>query len=220
MSVSLPAKLRLPDFTIAIPANWYALDLNPRTRAATIAALVEQRFGRDSSPMVRQVRRELTEMLRRYAHQAASHGAIYAALMDQVVEGMAISASLVIAVGDAPRDRTGAPVLDPVALGQALIDSEQVGTDAGQPPDPDTVPTLAGAAVRLRRTTGSGFAGRDRQSVATAESQYFLPVPGTDKVLAMTFATPNLPVRAMLDEVFDAIARTLDWVWDSERARV
>ena len=218
-----PGGLRLPEFTISVPANWYPLDLDPRTRTATIAELVEQRLGGDDSPMVQHVRDALTGMLRSYARQAAGHGAIYAALMDQVVDGMAISASLVVAVGDAPRNAAGEPVLDPVSLGQALIDGEPTGAadpDLGGRSNPDMVATPAGAAVRLRRTIDSGFAGSDGQTVATAESQYFVPVPGTDKVLAMTFSTPNLPVRDTMDELFDTIAGTLRWMWDSARAPV
>ena len=203
----------LPEFTVAVPSNWYQLDLDPRTRTGTIAKLVEDRLGDASTAALRQIRRELTAMLRQYARQAASHGAIYAALMDQVVEGLALSASLVIAVGEAPRDAAGEPVLDPARLGLAL--ASQVGDD-GTPArlSAEELELPAGTAVRLRRTTDSGFAGSDGGTVRTAETQYFVPVPRTDKVLALTFSTPNLSVREALEELFDRIARTLAWVWD------
>lgn len=201
----------LPEFTIAVPTTWYQLDLDPRTRTSTIAQLVEDRIGADDSPQLTQLRRDLTGMLRSYARQAAGHGAIYAALMDQVVHGISISASLVIAVGDAPRDADGSPVLDPAALGPALL----AGESRGETPGAEVVETHAGPAARIRRTRSSGFTGTDGADVTTADSQYFVPVPGTDKVLAMTFSTPNLSVRPALDELFDAIARTLEWAWDS-----
>ncbi|MBI1758636.1 MAG: hypothetical protein HYR62_05355 [Actinobacteria bacterium] len=206
----------LPEFTITVPKNWYALDLDPRTRTSTIARLVEDRIGTDDSPQLRQLRRDLTGMLRSYARQAASHGAIYAALMDQVVQGIALSASLVIAVGDAPRGDDGEPILDAALLGRAMV-TEDDPAETGEPPEPGAIDTLAGRAARVRRTTNSGFTGTDGTSVATAESQYFVPVPGTDKVLAMTFSTPNLSVRPALDELFDAIARSLEWAWGPER---
>lgn len=217
----------LPEFTVTVPANWYQLDLDPRTRTETIAQLVEDRLGADRTDVLRQIRRELTRMLRQYARQAASHGAIYAALMDQVVEGLSLSASLLIAVGEAPRDAADRPVLDPAELGRILAgqtedsgaddrSADDRGADGTERPAADLVEIRAGTAARLRRTTNSGFAGSDGSTVLTAETQYFVPVPGTDKVLAMTFSTPNLSVRPALEELFDAIARTLDWVWPAE----
>src|SRR5262249_43699122 len=50
----------LPEFTVTVPANWYPLDLDPRTRTETIATLVEDRLGTDRSEALRQLRRELT----------------------------------------------------------------------------------------------------------------------------------------------------------------
>ncbi|HSV65164.1 MAG TPA: hypothetical protein VLJ59_04535 [Mycobacteriales bacterium] len=214
--MSVPDHVDLPEFTIAVPANWHPLDLDPRTRTDTIAALVKARIGSGESDVLRRLRRELTGILRGCARQAANRGAIYAALLDQVVAGLAISASLVVAVGDAPRDADGRPVLDPDGLGAALAGERAPG---GPGPDglaADPFETLAGKGVRLRRTTDSGFANADGASVVTAESQYFVPVPGTDKALAMTFSTPNLSVRPALEGLFDAIARSLDWVWPTD----
>jgi hypothetical protein len=209
----------LPEFTVAVPANWYQLDLDPRTRTGTIAKLVEDRLGATRTPLMRQLRRELTAMLRQYARQAASHGAIYAALMDQVVEGLSLSASLVIAVGEAPRDAADEPVLDPAGLGRVMAGlTDDSDAEVAPRPPAEEFELPAGTAVRLRRTTNSGFAGSDGSTVLTAETQYFVPVPGTGNVLAMTFSTPNLSVRQALEELFDAIARTLDWVRDGPGA--
>src|SRR5215475_8009421 len=208
-----------PEFTLTVPANWCQLDLDPRTRTATIASLVEERIGTGPDPALHEARRELTAMLRRYARQAASRGAVYAALMDQEVEGVSLSASLLVAVGEAPRDAAGRPVLEPAELGRIMTgladDSDPAAADR-QPAE--LVETRAGIAARLRRTTDSGVAGTDGHTVVTAETQYFVPVPGTDKVLALTFSTPNLPAREILEELFDAIAGTLGWVWEAGQA--
>ncbi len=209
----------LPEFTLTLPANWCQLDLDPRTRTETIARLVEERIGTAPDQAMRDARRELTALLRRYARQAASHGAIYAALMDQEVGGRSLSASLLVAVGEAPRDAAGAPVLDPVELGRIMSGLAGAGDPAAADrPPADLVETRAGTAARLRRTTDSGVAGTDGSTVVTAETQYFVPVPGTDKVLALTFSTPNLPARQALEELFDAITGTLDWVWGAGQA--
>ena len=208
-----------PEFTLTVPVNWCQLDLDPRTRAETIARLVEERFGAAPGQELREARRELTAMLRRYARQAASRGAVYAALMYQEVEGLSLSASLLVAVGEAPRDAAGRPVLDPAALGRIMSGLADAGAPAAADrPPADLFETPAGTAARLRRTTDSGFAGTDGRTVVTAETQYFVPVPGTDKVLALTFSTPNLPARQILEELFDAIAGTLAWVWSAGQA--
>lgn len=212
------APAELPEFNVAVPANWYALDLDPRTRTEAIAKVVEQRLGPGTAPEQLQVRRELTGMLRGYARQAASHGAIYAALMDEVLAGTPISASMIVAAGEAPRDDDGEPILAAEDLAAALAASEQdpgfVSADVGDKPAPEVFEMLAGMGVRLRRTTEAGIVTPDGRELATAESQYFVAVPDTDKVLVLTFSTPNLGVREALEELFDAIARTLDWVYD------
>jgi hypothetical protein len=192
-----------PRFTVTVPANWYPLDLDPRSRTDSIARLVESRIGSGREPAVRQLRRELTAMLRQYARQAASHRATYAALMYQVVDGVPLSASLLIAVGVAPEDASGAPMLTPGALGAVLGEGAAVSSDFA---------TLAGPAVRVvRQEPLQGVAGSSGAPVSSVEVQYALAVPGTELVLVMTFSTPNVALAEPLGELFDAIARTLEW---------
>lgn len=190
-----------PQFTVTVPANWFALDLDPRTRTDSIARLVESRIGPATDPAGRQLRRELTSLLRQHARQAASHRAAYAALMYQVLDGVPLSASLLIAVGTAPLDPTGAAVLDPAALGAVLAQ----GSDA----QPEPFETLAGPAVRIRLDTAVPV--RPDEPVPTAEFQYAIAVPGSELVLVLTFSTPNVTLAEPLAELFDAIARSLDW---------
>lgn len=121
-----------PRFTVTVPATWFALDLDPRTRTASIARLVEERLGPAPAP---QLRRELTATLRQYARQAAGTGAAYAALMYQVVDGSPLSASLLIAVAAAPGGAT--PLAS--ALGAA---------------SPTELHTLAGPAARAATQLG------------------------------------------------------------------
>jgi hypothetical protein len=167
-----------PRFTLTVPDTWIPLDLDPRTRTESIGRLVEQRLGADA-PV--EVRRELTATLRQYARQAAAGGALYAALMYQEVDGLPLSASLLVALAAAPPD--------PAGLGAVL--------GAGAVP----FDTLAGPAVRAHQADEAG-----------AQTQYAVRVPeGDDAVLTLTFATPNLALADPLGELFDAIARTLDW---------
>jgi hypothetical protein len=263
-----PARAAPVDFRILTPANWYVLDLNPDTRTGSIAQLVERRFGRTDDPRLVQARRELTALLRGAARDAADNGAVYAALMDALVEGTALSASLLAMVGPAPLDEDGNVVTDPAALSATLLAGElatavgiatgdgpaglgasggpaglgasggpagasdsagagraeivDLGTPAGPADAPDSaeagateiVELPAGPAVRLRRRTDSGLAGATGQTVPAAETQYFMPVPATDRMLVLTFATPNIGFQAEFEDLFDRMAETLRWQWE------
>jgi hypothetical protein len=190
-----------PRFTLTVPATWYALDLDARTRTDSIARLVEERLGPTPTPELRQLRRELTATLRQYARQAANNGAAYAALMYQVVDGIPLSASLLIAYTAAPRDPAGQPARTPADLGAALAPAP--------PPDPGAAP--GGASPTEIRTLAGPAARLATEPDGTLHVQYALPVPESDLALTMTFATPNLAQAEPLGQLFDAIARTLEW---------
>jgi hypothetical protein len=176
-----------PRFTLAVPDNWIALDLDPRTRTESIARMVAERVGEGQ--------RELTATLRQYARQAANQGAAYAALMYQLVDGVLLSASLLVARGAAPRDHDGRPVLEPAGLGGVLGASLGGGAEVAE------FGTLAGPMARARRVGGQ-----------LAQTQYAVAVPGTDLIVSLAFSTPNLALAQPLNELFDAIARTFRWV--------
>ncbi len=43
--------------------------------------------------------------------------------------------------------------------------------------------------------------------------QYFIPVPGTARLLVLSFSTPNLSLAPAFLELFDAMAESLHWRW-------
>src|SRR6266516_3137277 len=178
-----------------------------------------------------------SDATRLMARDAQENGAVHAAVMDVLVDGVALSASLTVVLGDAPVDQDGNPAVDPAALSQLLLATEltealtaalrptaapEGGSGPNGAPAPDgpapggaegeqtaegdepaeMVALPAGPAVRVRRITGSGVAGSTR---ATAETQYFVAVPGTAKMLVLTFATPNVDYRWHFEELFDRI---------------
>lgn len=44
--------------------------------------------------------------------------------------------------------------------------------------------------------------------------RYLVPIPGTDRMAALSFLTPNLDLADQFDEVFAAVAETLEFGWD------
>jgi len=50
-------------------------------------------------------------------------------------------------------------------------------------------------------------------TVPARTRRYLVPVPGTDRVAALNFLTPNLDLADQFDEVFAAIAETLEFGW-------
>lgn len=51
------------------------------------------------------------------------------------------------------------------------------------------------------------------EDVPARTRRYLVPVPGTDRLVALNFLTPNLDLADQFDEVFDAIAETLEFGW-------
>jgi len=257
------------DFRILTPDNWYVLDLNPATRNSSIARLVEHRFTGADEPRLVQARRELTALLRGAARDAADSGAVYAALMDALVENVGLSASLLAVVGAAPVDDDGNIVTDVEALSTLLLAGELTamldtatgadpaggaangaapangtapsaaaapaveltdrpagtgtaqtapsagaGAGAGAGERTEIVELAAGPAVRLRRGGDSELGGSTGETAQTAETQYFVPIPDTDRMLVLTFATPNVAFSEQFEELFDRIAETLEWQWE------
>jgi len=198
------------DFRITPPANWYLLDLDPATRDESAAKLVEHRFGGADDPEVVAARREFE--LPTVARRAQQAGVVRAALMDMVVDGVPLSASLMVVLGTAPRDSNGKPAADPETLSRLLLalgDSGGAAGDGGEPAEAVTLP--AGPAVRVRRVTGGEPSGTNGTDEPTAETRYFVAVPDSDAMLVLTFVTPNVDYRWHFDELFDRIARTLEW---------
>lgn len=51
-------------------------------------------------------------------------------------------------------------------------------------------------------------------TVTARTRRYLVPVPGTSRMAALNFLTPNLDLADQFDEVFDAIAGSLSFSWD------
>ncbi|QJY47938.1 hypothetical protein [Pseudonocardia broussonetiae] len=83
--------------------------------------------------------------------------------------------------------------------------------DAGADVAPVDLPAGRGVlATGVTTVTGESWEGE----VTARTRRYLVPVPGSDRMAALSFLTPNLDLAGQLDEVFDAIAHTLEFVVD------
>jgi hypothetical protein len=197
--VNRPAR-ELSSIWLRTPAAWMDLDLDPVTRAESIAALVEAHAVGD--------RDRLREMLEGAAANAVSEGAVFASLFFSTAGGQAVSASLMVSVADAEAE--GDPDIDPddapaerLAIAQGL--AEEFRKDGAKA----EVRSLdAGPAARVR----SRIAVDDREPPTMVDLvQYFVPFPVADRLAVLTFSTPNIGLADAFAEVFDAIGGTLQW---------
>jgi hypothetical protein len=103
------------------------------------------------------------------------------------------------------------------------VDGDGAGAAGGVPEprssDVDSRPAVVelptGPAVRLSRIGDSGPIGTAGGNVPSVQVQYFLPVPDGERILILTFGTPNRNLRAEFEELFGQIAGSLSWEWDA-----
>jgi hypothetical protein len=191
-------------FRVTVPPKWWRLDVDPETMGDSIPRLVTERVGTD--PRIAAARGEFTGLLLGAAEQAAAHGAVFAAMYGEQLDGGLLGASLVAVV-------TG---LDEAATRDGRADLERLHDLLLRTADPSEevvesglVTLPAGEAVRLRRRTRGRVMGRD---VPSEVFQYFVPVPGRPNTVVMTFSTPTVRLGDAFAALFAAIADSLQWV--------
>lgn len=181
---------------LATPADWFDLDLDPRTSDASIRRLVRDHApGRHPDKVA--LRRELTELLQRAVRDARLQGAVLAAVTATIMGERPVSADLLAAV---------TPVVGGVdlpALGERLA-AEPGATERVR--ELGVVELAVGPALRVRKGVRPTVVGRE---VDTDVVQYFVPVPGGDRLVVLTFSTPIAALAGAFAELFDAIVGTL-----------
>ncbi|MEV7077161.1 hypothetical protein AB0N88_01200 [Streptomyces sp. NPDC093516] len=175
------------------PEDWFRVPLLPADRReASLRALVTRRFaGVDDQPVLR---RKTEEHLLGTAEAAVEQGGVVLYLSFLEAGGIPLSASLLISHLYERFDG-----LDAVA---ALAGSGEVSLE--------TLPAVGRVArvLRRERTKQSRKLGSEFEDTVV---EYFVPVPGRDEVLMLTFSTPLEPIADAMVGLFDAVAATLRW---------
>jgi len=130
---------------------------------------------------------------------AAEGGGLEMYVSTEVVAGVPLAISLVVTVLSAPASAGDTPMAELV---------RELGQDGSEV---TLVELAAGRAVRRRRTDRPreiADLGAPDDSVLV---DFFVPVPGHDALVLLSFSTPLLPLADALAEFFEAIAGTARW---------
>jgi hypothetical protein len=182
------------------------LDLDPRTRRASLNRLVDERLGTD--PRLANLRRDVLATLGRGSREANEAGAIRASMLIDTLDGVPVSASMVLTVVPALLGDDG------TVLTSAETMADQLGTTLPGGSDGiavDVVELPAGAAARARWHEEKPVRPSSIQRPGTDHVQYFLPVPTSDRTLVVAFSTPSVRLTDAFTELFAAIAESARW---------
>jgi hypothetical protein len=188
------------------PGDWIVLPLDPKTRDKRIAHLVEREVGKEDR--VAWLRRQTTVELRKVADQARQRGAFFAAISSQIAGDRPMAASVLALMMSASDEREAELLHDPEAMA-LVLDAEEPGAETLER---STVDLRIGRAVRLRRRVGTGITDQEGREAPAENVQFFVPLPEVDRLLALVFSTPILPLADAYAELFDAMAASASWV--------
>jgi hypothetical protein len=184
-------------FALDIPQSWKEVDLAggglAASRAAALAATDDPRTKASVNDMYRQGR----EILR----SARKHGALYCAgTATMYDEGLFMGYVMVFAVATPEGHELTLPVL-----------SQQLGVgDGGAPPDRVITSAVVPGVGRVPRVTGT----EETEVVADVRMKLLvmhtmMAVPGRERqYLVVTCASPNLPLKDEVYDLFDAVTGT------------
>lgn len=179
---------RLP---VPPPGDWFALDLNPRTRAGSTRELFERAAAADDR--VSADPEEFAAVIDRLARDAARRGALVAYSRWWPGTGRAPHSMLCVVTAN---DNGASQLADRLAAARE--------TDLS-PHAVEPVQLPAGPALRLR-VYATGGPTEDHGAVVVDTVQYWLPLTGTGRILIIAAATSRIDDGDDLASLIDALA--------------
>lgn len=193
------------EIRVTTPAPWIDLDLDPTTRAASIERALDERAAASGTQLDTGQRAELTVLLERTAADAEAKGAIFASIFSDVMEGRPVSATLIVTLLAGEEGEAAQALPDRAGLVAGL--REVLADDAAT----ELLELPAGPAVRARRRIDVPLDPPDGRHFTLESVQYFVPLPGAEHLVLLSFSTPTVAMANAFVELFDAIAGTLSW---------
>ena len=202
------------DVRVVLPDHWWAIPLQPpEARTRSVDRLVERQFaGVDDQPLLRADARR--QLLAQAETAAESDGRLMALSLQRVGE-VPVPASLVVhwidvAVGPDCTPGDGSLLL---GLQEAIEPPAQASPQPGFSLDLGKM--AAGVVLRRVHELPADLEGAEPTPALVAD--YWLERPDGTGLVQLAFATPMLPLRQPLLELFDAVAGALRWVTAGEQ---
>ncbi|MGH3831269.1 MAG: hypothetical protein ACRDRS_12625 [Pseudonocardiaceae bacterium] len=207
-----PSAAPVVDVRVVLPDHWWAIPLQPpEARARSVERLVERQFaGVDDQPLLRAD--TCRQLLAQAETAAASDGRLLALSLQRVAD-VPVPASLVVHWIDVPADPDSTP-----GDGSLLVCLQAAfEPETGAPGFTlDLGKMAAGTVLRRVHELPAELPGAEPTPSLVAD--YWLERPDGAGLVQLAFATPMLPLRQPLLELFDAVAGALRWVAADEPA--
>lgn len=183
--------MTVPDgFTLTLPGDWVALDLDPDTARDSARRLVEVMAR--NNPRVAEHRSQVEQLLMSIVAQAIDEDTVlYALRLDFEAQAQEPEANLAVRFRSVTRS-------DPEFLRAEL---------ANRSTDAHIVRLEAGAAVRVAEQATDG----------NLNIGMVIPVPGVeDRVAMISMISSSVTDKARLDAFFDSLADTFRFTWSEK----
>jgi hypothetical protein len=192
------------DMTMVLPGSWVSVPLADDERAKRdINNLVKRQVGMNDR--LARVRRDAREQLRGMAAAAKSAGAFRVGLSLEILPGVPFPAAMILDYRAWPA--SASPVGD--AGLTSSDDADELAARLGAAfPGAELLPLDCGPTVRTSLTAALKVGAETTQDV---KLEYWLPVPGGERLLHITVDVPSPGDPALYTELFDAIVDSVRW---------
>ncbi|WP_431278130.1 hypothetical protein [Leifsonia poae] len=186
---------READMTMVLPGSWVSIPLADDEKAKReINNLVKRQVGMNDR--LARVRRDAREQLRSMAAAAKTAGAFRVGLSLEILPGVPFPAAMIMDYRAWPASVSELDADDLAAkLASAFPAAEHLDLDCGP-----TARTSVAAEMRVGAET-----------TQDVKLEYWLPVPGGERLLHITVDVPSPGDRALYTELFDAIVDSVRW---------
>jgi hypothetical protein len=193
------------DFSLLMPPGWARIPLDERL-PLRVKQLVDERLSTVPPERREALRSGLTRDLTETLASARSRGGLDVLLSLDPVAGMPVPASALVThlQADGPDDGLAA-LLDTLASGGDGLDLREL----------DLAEVAGAPAVRRLGTREEQVAPQGDLPggvLRVTQLDYYVPIPGTDGILVLTFSTPIEQLGPALVGLFDVMATGLRWV--------
>ncbi len=187
-------------YGLTVPQSWFVVDLDAEDPVAAAPERVEERLA--VRPDLGPVRAELIEVVEVFTRESLEREAIGAALFLDLVEGIALMATLQTMVTD--RDPTTAVARECSRLARVLSSPRPGDTRV-----PEVAAAVLGATPAVRVACAREAEAADGTAPIVEYVEHWVPLPDQPLTLLLAAESPHPAFAGELAAAFDRIAATL-----------